>query len=189
MLWRELDPYDRLRAAADAGFRHVEMLFPHELDADKLERTLSQLGLEMVLFDPATGDWRGGERGLMCLPDREDEFLESIRSALVLAQRLGTRHVNILAGIPAPSTPHELTQQTLLRNLRQSAELAAKRDIEVLVENINQVDVAGYWITTVDKAVSVIERPDTRTSACSSTSTTRRWRAKTLWRRCARISV
>jgi hydroxypyruvate isomerase len=72
MLWTELDPYDRFRAAADAGFSHVEMLFPHELDADRLERTLSQLGLGMVLFDPAAGDWKGGERGLMCLPDRED---------------------------------------------------------------------------------------------------------------------
>ena len=77
----------------------------------------------------------------MCLPDREDEFLESVRSALGLAQRLGTRNINILAGIPAATTPPELTQKTLLRNLRQSAELAAKRGIEVLVENINQVDI------------------------------------------------
>ena len=157
MLWAQLDPFDRFRAAADAGFHHVEMLFPHELDAKRLERTLSLLGLEMVLFDPAAGDWKGGERGLMCLPDREDEFLESVRSALVLAQRLGTRNINILAGIPDASTPDEVTQRTLLRNLRQSAELAAERRVEVLVENINQVDVPGYWINTVDKAVSVIK--------------------------------
>ncbi len=157
MLWTELDPYDRFRAAADAGFRHVEMLFPHELDAKKLERTLSLLGLEMVLFDPAAGDWQHGERGMMCLPDREDEFLESVRSAIVLAQRLGTRHINILAGIPAAGTLPELTHQTVLRNLRQSAELAAKRGIAVLVENINQVDVPGCWINTVEKAVGVIE--------------------------------
>jgi len=157
MLWAELDPYDRFRAAADAGFRQVEMLFPHELDANELERTLSQLGLEMVLFDPAAGDWKGGERGLMCLPDRDDEFLESVRSALVLAQRLGTRKINILSGIPDASTPDDVTHKTLLRNLRQSAELAAKSGVEVLVENINQVDVPGYWINTVDKAVSIIK--------------------------------
>jgi hydroxypyruvate isomerase len=133
------------------------MLFPHELDATKLERTLSLLGLEMVLFDPAAGDWKGGERGLMCLPDREDEFLESVRSALVLARRLGTRNINILAGIPDASTRDEVTQETLLRNLRQSAELAAERGVAVLVENINQVDVPGYSINTVDKAVSIIK--------------------------------
>lgn len=157
MLWTELDPYDRFRAAADAGFHHVEMLFPHELDAKKLERTLSLLGLKMVLFDPAAGDWKGGERGLMSLPDREDEFLESVRSAIALAQRLGTRQINILAGIPDPSTPDEVTQKTLLRNLQQAAELAGKRGIEVLVENINQIDIPGYWINRVDKAVGVIE--------------------------------
>ncbi len=56
MLWTELDPYDRFRAAAAAGFHDVEMLFPGELDPDKLELLLSQLGLQMVLFDPAAGD-------------------------------------------------------------------------------------------------------------------------------------
>jgi hydroxypyruvate isomerase len=40
MLWTELDPYERFAAAARHGFRHVEMLFPHELDPARLERTL-----------------------------------------------------------------------------------------------------------------------------------------------------
>jgi hydroxypyruvate isomerase len=111
----------------------------------------------MVLFDPAAGDWQHGERGLMCLPGREDEFLESLRSALILSQRLGTRTINILVGIPAVGTPFELTQQTLIRNLCQSADLAAKRGVKVVIENINQVDIPGYWINSVDKAVSIIE--------------------------------
>src|SRR5437764_1184762 len=32
MLWPELDVYDRFRAAAQAGFRRVEILFVHPLD-------------------------------------------------------------------------------------------------------------------------------------------------------------
>src|ERR1700692_3532115 len=65
MLWQELDPYQRFAAAASAGFSRVEMLFPHELDADRLAATLDELGLEMVVFDPAPGDWAAGERGLL----------------------------------------------------------------------------------------------------------------------------
>ena len=36
MLWQELDPFQRFEAAASAGFTRVEMLFPHELDSDRL---------------------------------------------------------------------------------------------------------------------------------------------------------
>ena len=32
MLWPELDVYDRFQAAADAGFKRVEILFVHVLD-------------------------------------------------------------------------------------------------------------------------------------------------------------
>jgi len=32
MLWPELDVYDRFGAAAEAGFRRVEILFVHALD-------------------------------------------------------------------------------------------------------------------------------------------------------------
>src|SRR5713226_2765375 len=134
MLWTELDPYDRFRAAAAAGFHDVEMLFPGELDPDKLELLLSQLGLQMVLFDPAAGDWAAGERGLMCLPGREDEFRSTVHSALGLASRLGTTRINILAGIPATSIPSEVSTRKALGNLRRAAELAAKDGVEVLVE-------------------------------------------------------
>jgi hydroxypyruvate isomerase len=156
MLWTELDPYDRFRAAAAAGFHDVEMLFPHELDPDKLALLLSQLELQMVLFDPAAGDWAAGERGMMCLPGREDEFRSTIHSALGLACRLRTTKVNILAGIPASSVPSDVTTRTALENLRRAAELAAKDGIEVLVENINTTDVPGYWISTADKAAGMV---------------------------------
>ena len=32
MLWPDLDVYDRFRAAAEAGFRRVEILFVHALE-------------------------------------------------------------------------------------------------------------------------------------------------------------
>ena len=75
MLWTELDPYDRFRAAADAGFRWVEFLFPDRLDADRLRATLDERELELVLFDLVLGDRARGELGIMCLPGREEAFM------------------------------------------------------------------------------------------------------------------
>ena len=36
MLWPELDVYDRFRAAAEAGFSRVEILFVHALDQERV---------------------------------------------------------------------------------------------------------------------------------------------------------
>src|SRR5919198_5943147 len=100
MLWPELDVYDRFRAAADAGFRRVEILFVHQLDPERVASLLRELDLDLVLFDPAPGDWDVGERGLLSLTGREEEFLSTIRQAIETAQRFGTRRLNTLAGAP-----------------------------------------------------------------------------------------
>lgn len=157
MLWPELDPLDRFRAAADAGFCDVEMLFPHELDVHQLERLLSQLQLQMVIFDPAAGDWKNGERGLMCLPGREEEFESTVRAAVELARRLGTRNLNILAGVPDASSPAGMVDGTISLNLARAADLCAEAGITVLVENINRVDIPGYRIGTVAEAAAIVE--------------------------------
>jgi hydroxypyruvate isomerase len=156
MLWQELDPYDRFRAAADAGFRHVEMLFPDQLDSDRLERTLSNLGLQMVLFDPAPGDWAAGERGLLCLPGREGEFLETVRQAVSLAGRLGTRRLNTLAGILPPNVPRDVGERVAAANLQASAPLVEAAGMKLLVEAINTVDMPGYFADTVDRAAQLV---------------------------------
>src|SRR5260370_16845268 len=116
MLWPALDVYDRFRAAAEAGFRRVEILFVHPLDPARVDRGLRDLKLELVLFDPAPGDWAAGERGLLSVPGREEEFLGTVRDAVAAAKRLGTRRLNALAGIPK-GVPREAARKTPVANL------------------------------------------------------------------------
>ena len=101
MLSQDLDPYEHFDAAAAVGFVQVEMLFQHELDADRLAATLDNLDLEMVGFDPHPGDWaRRASAGSLYPPGREEEFFHSVRDAIALAIRLGTTRLNALVGIP-----------------------------------------------------------------------------------------
>jgi hydroxypyruvate isomerase len=160
MLWQELDPYERFDAAAAAGFAHVEMLFPHELDADRLQSTLSGLGLEMVVFDPAAGDWAGGERGLLALPGREDEFVDTVRAAISLAARLGTSRLNALVGVPPAGVSTAQARETAIANLNRVAPLAQDAGVTLLVEAINTVDMPGYWASTVAAAVGLVRAVD-----------------------------
>jgi hydroxypyruvate isomerase len=157
MFWQELDPYDRFQAAADAGFTHVEMLFPHQLDADQLEATLDRLKLELVGFDPYPGDWTGGERGLVCLPGREVEFLHSVHQALALATRLGTTRVNALVGVPPAGVSGDTARATAIANLKRVAPLAQDAGVTLLVEGINNVDMPGYLANSVAAAVQLVE--------------------------------
>ena len=156
MLWPELPVLDRVRAAAQAGFRRVEILFVHDLDPAAVERALRELGLELVLFDPRPGDWGKGERGLLSVPGREPEFLESVREAIVAAQRFGTRRLNALAGIPPPGVSRDDARRIAVANLRAAAPLVAKAGITLLVENINTVDMPGYFASTADIAADLI---------------------------------
>ncbi len=156
MLWTELDPYERFGAAARNGFRHVEMLFPHELDGDRLFATLREQQLEMVLFDPAPGNWAGGERGILCLPGREPEFMQTVVDAIALALRLGTKRLNALAGIVPPGTSRETATEVATTNLHAAAPLIEQAGLTLMVESINGIDMPGYLLDTVDKAAALV---------------------------------
>jgi hydroxypyruvate isomerase len=156
MLWPELDVYDRFRAAAQAGFRRVEILFVHALDPARVERELRENGLDLVLFDPAPGNWEGGERGLLSLPGREEEFLRTVREAVAAARRFGTRRLNALVGIPR-GTPADEARRTAVRNLRAAIPLVESIGATLLVEAINSIDMPGYLADTVDRAAALVE--------------------------------
>jgi len=160
MLWPDLEVYDKFRAAAEAGFRRVEILFVHALDPARVESELHEHRLELVLFDPAPGDWAKGERGLLSVPGREEEFLATVREAIVAAGRFGTRRLNALTGIPPAGVGREVAERTAIANLRAAAPLVKAAGLTLLVEAINRIDMPGYFADTVEKAVALVEGAD-----------------------------
>src|SRR5439155_1332374 len=152
MLWPDLDVYDRFRAAAEAGFRRVEILFVHALDPARVEKSLQDLGLELVLFDPAPGDWARGERGLLSVPGREQEFVATVRDAVAAARRFGTRLLNALVGIPPAGVSRAEGERTAIANLRAAIPLVEHTGVTLLVEAINSIDMPGGFARTVERA-------------------------------------
>ena len=157
-LFTELPFLDRFAAAAGAGFKAVEYMFPYDYDSDEIRRRLDAHHLEQVLFNLPAGDWAAGERGIACLPGREAEFRAGVERALQLAKKLGGRHLNALAGLQPATASDAACRQTMLANLRYAADAAAACGVQVLIEPINsRLDMPGFWLDTPAKAMALID--------------------------------
>lgn len=149
MMFTELPFERRFDAAARAGFRGVECLFPYDWPLPRLAGLLREAGLEQALFNGPPGDWAGGERGLASLPGREAEFRDGLRRALDYAQGLGCSRLHVMAGRHGDPA-------TYVANLRWAAEQAAPAGVRILIEPINDRDMPGYFLTTTAQARAVM---------------------------------
>jgi hydroxypyruvate isomerase len=157
-LFPEVPFLDRFAAAARAGFRAVEYLFPYDFAPDELARRLQDCGLVQVLFNLPPGDWEAGERGLGALPGRETAFAEGVEQALSYARTLHCRQLHALAGVLPAGVARPEAEAVYIRNLRYAAELLKPHGIRVLIEPINTVhDIPGYFLRTSAQARRIIE--------------------------------
>lgn len=158
VLYPERDFVDRFPAAAQSGFKGVECLFPYDFAPEILKRILAANDLKMVLMNLPAGDIAAGERGIACLPGRQDEFRESVKLAIDYAQALGCERVNCLAGIRPAGLDPDHAADILLDNLRYAANAFCRADIRLLIEPINDRDVPGFMITRTAQAIDLIHR-------------------------------
>lgn len=160
MLFNEHAFMDRFAAAAKAGFKGVEYLFPYAYAADELRDALNKHQLEQVLFNLPPGDWDAGERGLASLPGREGEFRDSVIEGLRYAEALNCPRVHAMAGL-LPEDADAATQAehhaTYIRNLRFAASEAVKVGRDILIEPINTRDMPGFFLSRQAQAMAVLE--------------------------------
>ena len=158
MLFTEVDFLDRFGAAARAGFRAVEFLFPYDHPTDVIRARLDGHGLVQALFNAPPGDWAKGERGIAIDPARQDEFRAAIVKALDYARALGCPRVHVMAGLLAPGLDRKSAEATYVDNLRAAAAMAKAAGVVVLIEPLNTRDVPGYFLTDLADARRIIER-------------------------------
>jgi hydroxypyruvate isomerase len=152
MMFTELPFLDRFAAAAKAGFKGVEFLFPYEFPASELASRLKDNGLSLVLFNLPPGDFAKGERGLAALPGREAEFDAAVARALEYAQALACPRLHVMAGLV-----HQGASRALyVANLRKAARRAAAAGIDIIIEPINTRDIPGYFLNRTSEARAVI---------------------------------
>ncbi|HJH22980.1 MAG TPA: hydroxypyruvate isomerase family protein [Paenalcaligenes hominis] len=156
LLFTEYDFQKRFVHAAAAGFKGVEYLFPYDHTATALRQLLDDNQLEQVLFNLPAGNWGAGERGLACLPDRRQEFQDSVHLALEYACTLGNSLIHCMAGIKPEGLSTTAALTCYLENLHYAAQAAAEHDRIICIEPINHFDMPGYFLNYSQQALDIV---------------------------------
>lgn len=154
MMFSELPFLDRFAAAADAGFRAAEFLFPYDHPAETIRKAADNAGLRIVLFNLPPGDWAAGERGIAAFPERADEFSRALALGLDYARVLSVPRLHLMAGLaPSPGRVHHDRYRDAIN---EAAERAGPSGIDILLEPLNGRDMPGYLLSDFAMAEDLI---------------------------------
>ena len=148
MMFNEVDFLDRFGAAAKAGFKGVEFLFPYAYDKNQVAEVARKNNLQVILFNMPPGDWNAGDRGLACDPARTSEFQELVGKAIDYALALNCKQVHCMAGLKPRGVNEEQMRAAYIANLQFAGKELAKHGLTLLIEAINPRDIPGFYLNT-----------------------------------------
>ena len=157
MMFNEVDFLDRFEAAAGAGFKGIEYLFPYDFEAKEIAGKLNSSGLKQVLFNTPAGDWDAGERGLACIPSRIEEFRDGVARAIDYAKVLECDQLHCMAGLTPEGVEAAELRSTYVENLRFASAEMEKAGIRCLMEMINTRDIPGFYLNMSAQAEQIME--------------------------------
>lgn len=150
-LWHDRPLLDRVQAAADAGFRAIELHWPFDTPATELRAACQGLDLELLGINTPPGDTATGEFGLAALPGREAAFADAFRMTAAYARAAGAGYVHIMVG---NSERRDASHRTLLANLDFACSHAP--DLTLLLEAINVHDAPGYFYSRQQEVQAIV---------------------------------
>jgi hydroxypyruvate isomerase len=156
MMFNEVSFTDRFSAAAKAGFRGVEFLFPYAHDKNQLAELAGKHKLQVVLFNMPPGDFEAGDRGLACDPVRAAEFQEGVGKAIDYAKALGCKQLHCMAGLKPRGVNEDKMREAYLASLRFAGAEFAKHGLTLLIEAINWRDIPGFYLNTSRQALDIM---------------------------------
>jgi hydroxypyruvate isomerase len=154
-LFAERPPIERFAAAAAAGFKAVELLFPYDQPPSDARREIERNRLTMLGINTPLA--AGGAPGLAGVPGRETEFAAAFRQALDYAAAIGAASIHCMAGVVLPEQ-RAAGETTFVANMTRAADLAAEKRLTLLVEPLNRRDRPNYLIQRPEHAAELIAR-------------------------------
>jgi hydroxypyruvate isomerase len=153
-LFTERPLLERIDAAAASGFKAIELQFPYDVPASAVKSAIVRNELTVLGINTPPGG-REGEFGLAAVPGREKDWQQLFARALDYASAIGGTAIHCLAGKVAPDQ-RPAADRVFIENLTKAADLAAAKNITLLIEPINGRDRPNYFLNHVEHAAGVI---------------------------------
>jgi hydroxypyruvate isomerase len=162
-LFTERPLIERIDAAAACGFKGIELQFPYDVPASAVKAAIEKNKLTILGINTPRGEGEG-EFGLAAVPGREKDFAAVFGKALDYITAIGGSAVHCLAGMVG-AEQRQTAERVFIDNLRRAADLAAAKNITLLIEPINPRDRPNYFLNHVEHAADIIaklDRPNVR---------------------------
>jgi hydroxypyruvate isomerase len=156
-LFIEVPLPERFAAAAEAGFKGVEIQFPYAMAKEDIAQGLHTNSQTLVLFNLPPGDFAAGERGIACIPGRVQEFQDGVGHAIDYARATGCKTLNCLAGFMPQGVSSDTARRTLVDNLRFAASKLKEVGILLVAEAINTYDMPGFFLNRSAQAMALFD--------------------------------
>jgi hydroxypyruvate isomerase len=162
LLFQEVPILERPAAARAAGFDSIEFWWPFETavpteaEIDGFVTAVQDAGVQLIGLNYFAGDLFGPDCGVLSIPGREQEFLDSVRVATGIGARLGVGAFNALYGNRVSTATPEAQDELAIENLSIAADAAASIGAVVLIEAVS--GPKPYPLRTADDAVAVVEK-------------------------------
>jgi hydroxypyruvate isomerase len=106
-----------------------------------------------VLHNLPAGDFAKGDRGIACLPGRDQEFRDGVEKAIAYAKAVNCPRLNCLAGLAPADRPHFAL---LVENVRYAARKLGAAGLSLALEPINTRTVPGFFLSRSAQALDVL---------------------------------
>jgi hydroxypyruvate isomerase len=157
MLWtiyRKLPFEQRLEKVAEAGYRAVELVDEYKdwssADFRRAAQKLRSLG---IVVDAMAGVWTG-----IANPQTQEKFLADLTSLVPVAEQLECPGIIVLSGDRVEGLSREAHHKSCVENLKRAADIADKRNLTLLLENIDQEENPKYYLTSVAEGFEIIRQ-------------------------------
>lgn len=141
---------DRVRFAADSGFKAVEIWYWREKKLAAIGSALRDTGtrLQTMCVDPM---------GALPDPSSHEVFLAGLRDSIAVAEDLGSPFLVVTAEGQLTDVPREDQHAAIVSALRRAADLLAGKEVVLLLENLNsRIDHVGTFLDTSWETIQVV---------------------------------
>ena len=162
MAFTKLPFEDRLKKAADLGFKNVEMWFVDMSYAgtpQKLAGLAEQAGVRIT--NTVIGAPDGSIGGGLTNPDNRGQWIERSKMTIEFTREARIPATVVCTGNVVDGMSDEQMMQSVIEGLKPTLEMAERAGVTLLIEPLNTTyDHAGYWLTSSDRGAEVCRALD-----------------------------